>query len=284
MIKSKPCLNNLALVFVLLSVIQNHTFAKDFLDTTFLKCSYRFTDLKDTITKIQEDDLLILQIGRNVSKCYSYYTFQSDSLISSPDGWEKWEQLFNAAIKRAKGGTPEGFPYTRMKACVYKNYPSGKMTVTDGISLQDYIYEDSLNTQSWEIRDSIKTLLDYSCQKAVCRFRGREWTAWFASEVPVSDGPWKLCGLPGLIMEAYDRGKQYHFVIEGLQKVEEPIVFGNPYAPSAKFEKTTRKKFLKAEKRYLMDTNGFIKLETGIDLGTDAPPEVMRYDLLERDY
>jgi len=127
--------------------------------------------------------------------------------------------------------------------------------------------------------------LGYPCQKAKCNFRGRQWTVWFASDIPVSDGPWKLGGLPGLIMEAYDQGIQYHFMIIGLQKVEgEPIVFSNTYVGSNRFEKTSRKDFLKAQKRYLMDMSGYIELETSIDLGSNASQKIMRYDLLELDY
>jgi len=274
------------LIYLLLFFPVTYSFSQNRLDTASLKCSYIYTYLKDTINKVQNEDLLYLQIGKNLSKCYSYYTFQSDSLSLTRDGKEIRRQLFKKAVADAKGGVPQGgFPYKRMRTHVYKNYPQGKMTVTDGLALQDYIYEDELNAQDWQIQDSIKTILDYSCQKAECHFRGRQWTAWFSTDIPISDGPWKFSGLPGLIMEAYDRGRQYHFTIIGLQKVEdEPIVFSRTYVGSKKFEKTNRKDFLKAQKRYLMDISGHIELETGIDLGGNTSPKVMRYDLIERDY
>ena len=159
------------------------------------------------------------------------------------------------------------------------------MSVTDGLSLQDYVYEDELNAQQWEIHDSTKTILDYPCQTAECDFRGRQWTAWFSTNVPVSDGPWKFRGLPGLIMEVYDKGSKYHFTIIGLKKVEnEPIIFSESYVGSKRFEKTNRLDFLKAKKRYLMNINGYIEMETGIDLSGGNPSKIMRYDLLELDY
>lgn len=99
-------------------------------------------------------------------------------------------------------GSDTGFIYRRMSTFVCKNHPQGKMTVTDGLSLQDYIYEDELNAQNWQFVDSTKTILDYPCQMATCDFRGRQWTAWFAPDIPISDGPWKFGGLPGLIMES----------------------------------------------------------------------------------
>jgi len=249
-----------------------------------LVCQYSVKWKFDTLNSIVRDDLIILQIGKDFSKNYSYYTFQSDSLSKTPKGKEKRRMLFKQAIKKANGGIPIGFPRKRSKTYVYKNYPRGKMTITDGISLQGYIYEDELNTQNWEVLDSTKTILDNSCQLAKCTFRGRQWIAWFTSEIPISDGPWKFGGLPGLIMEVHDIGKQYHFVMIGIEKKEEPIVFSKTYMASKKFEKTIRLEFIKAKRAYLMNKGGYIEMETGIDLGSNSSQKVMRYDLIERDY
>lgn len=255
------------------------------LDNAYLKCQYSYTWQFDTLQNVVRDDLLILEIGKNMSKSYSYHTYQYDSLSSSPKGKAEAQLLLIKVFRDNNGSIPTDFPRKRMKAYIYKNYPERKMTVTDGISLQDYIYEDELNTQNWQFTDSSKSILDYSCQMATCDFRGRQWTAWFTPDIPISDGPWKFGGLPGLIMEVYDKGSQYHFTMVGLQKVEsEPIVFSETYVGSKKFEKTNRLDFLKSKKRYLMDMNGYIEMETGIDLGSGKSAKVMRYDLLELDY
>jgi len=251
---------------------------------TNLICQYSVKWKFDTLNSTVRDDLIILQIGKDISKNYSYYTFQSDSLSKTPKGKEKRRMLVKQAIKKANGGIPIGFPHKRSKTYVYKNYPRDKMTVTDGISLQGYIYEEELNTQNWEVLDSTKTILDNSCQLAKCTFRGRQWIAWFTSEIPISDGPWKFGGLPGLIMEVHDIGMQYHFVMIGIEKKEEPIVFSKTYMASKKFEKTKRLEFIKAKKAYLMNSVGYTEMETGIDLGSNSSQKVMRYDLIEREY
>ena len=120
---------------------------------------------------------------------------------------------------------------------------------------------------------------------ATADFRGRRWTAWFATDIPVSDGPWKLGGLPGLILEAYDDGQQHVFTAVGLERVkDEPIIFNQKDGHNRRFELTNRLDFLRMERRSLMDSNSFIQMETGIDLLGDEPNRVMRYDLLERDY
>ena len=270
---------------ICLLIIVSAVFSQEkVLDSAYLNCQYKYTWKSDTLIDKTKDDQLILQIGENISKCYSHYSNQVDSINALPNGRRISGKMIDNAIKSGeffKGN----YLHKRMKAYIYKNYPQGKMTVTDGLSLQDYGYEDELNTQQWEIKDSTKTILDYPCQMAVCNFRGRQWTAWFTTDIPVSDGPWKLSGLPGLIMEAYAKGNQYMFTIVGLQNVtEEPIFFSETYVGSKRFEKSNRIDFLKAKKRYLMDMGGYIEMETGIDLSGGSPPKIMRYDLLELDY
>ena len=272
----------LALVLLPLSL-----FAKqEVIDKAYMKCSYYYKWEFDTLKHedAPREDLLYLQIGHQISKCFSYYTYQCDSLLSTPSGEKEWTQLLHSAIKGGfKGGDlRQAFPHKRMNTVVYKNYPAGKVTVTDYMMRQNYVYEDDLNPQDWNIEDSTKTVLGHECQKATCNFRGRHWTAWFASDVPVSDGPWKLCGLPGLIMEAYDDGNQQYFCINGLQQVtDEPIEYGIIDKDFKKLQKITRKDFNKSLIQYNRNQSSIVEAQTGIDLGASTN---CHYDLLERDY
>ena len=77
-------------------------------------CSYYYCYSKDTIKNDRkEEDLLFLTIGKNVSKCYSYYTYQSDSLKSTVDGKAKFRALFKEAIRR-EGYMTSSFPHKRI--------------------------------------------------------------------------------------------------------------------------------------------------------------------------
>ena len=263
---------------------------KDVLDRASMKCMYRATQLKDTLDVAFYEDLLILQIGPQVSKCFSYYTFQNDSLRKTPEGQRQASELFNRALAdfhkhRDRSRFLNSFPRNRTVTIVYKNHPAGAITVTDGLREDQVTYRDTLNAQQWTMTDSTREVLGYTCQQATADFRGRHWTAWFATDIPVSDGPWKLGGLPGLILEAYDEGQQHVFTAVGLERVkDEPIIFNRSFKGNRKFEQTNRLEFLRMERRFLMDSNSFIQMETGIDLLGDEPNQVMRYDLLERDY
>ena len=270
-------------ILLLTSLAVQATARDPMIDRAYMKCLYRYIYSFDTLKNELRDDLLILQIGKEVSKCYSYYTFQYDSLRRTPDGAKVWSELFRRATE--KDGIYGDFPHVRMSTYVYKNYPTGQMTITDRISSQNYCYVDSLHTQTWTMGDSTREVLGYTCQQATADFRGRRWTAWFATDIPVSDGPWKLGGLPGLILEAYDEGQQHVFTAVGLERVkDELIIFNRPFGGNHRFEQTNRLELLRMERRFLMDSNSFIQMETSIDLLGDEPNRVMRYDLLERDY
>ncbi|QKG80143.1 GLPGLI family protein [Tenuifilum thalassicum] len=64
---------------------------------------------------------------------------------------------------------------------------------------------------SWKIEHDTKIIGRFKCQKATCTFRGREYSVWFTPDIPVSFGPWKLSGLPGLILEAADKRSEILF-------------------------------------------------------------------------
>ena len=273
-----------ACLLLLTSLAVQATAREPMIDRAYMKCLYRYVYLNDTLTGKTKDDLLILQIGKSISKCFSHYSNQVDSLSALPNGDMIIGKMINDAMNNGEFMRGK-YPHKRLKTYIYKNYPEGRMTVTDGLILQDYRYVDSLHTQTWTMGDSTREVLGYMCQQATTDFRGRRWTAWFATDIPVSDGPWKLGGLPGLILEAYDEGQQHVFTAVGLERVsDEPIIFNRSFVGNRKFEQTNRLEFLRSKKKSLMDLNGYIQMETGIDLSQGEPQKVMRYDLLERDY
>ncbi len=257
------------------------------LDHADMECRYHHTYLKDTLDTPVFEDLFILQIGKNVSKCYSHYTFQNDSLRKTPEGNEKWKQLFKQAMedwKKHRNRTRflNSFPHGRSRTTIYKNHPHGEITITDVVRGDWVLYEDTLNAQTWHITDSTKEVLGYVCQKAECDFRGRHWIAWFAPDIPVSNGPWKFGGLPGLILEVYDRSYHYYFTMVGIKKTtDEPIVFSLPVNEKATYRPIQRKAFLKAAWFALNHSNSFMSAESGLPSREDTP---VYHDLIERDY
>ncbi|UUV20989.1 GLPGLI family protein [Paenimyroides aestuarii] len=95
----------------------------------------------------------------------------------------------------------------------YYMYDQSKKTFlfTGELGKEQFLISDNFNLQ-WEITNETKTISNYKVYKASTNFRGRNWDAWFAPELAYNFGPWKLHGLPGLILEAYDDSHRYHFV------------------------------------------------------------------------
>ena len=82
------------------------------------------------------------------------------------------------------------------------------------ILLWDIVILKRLYLIEWSITDEADTVMGYSCTKAIASFRGRIWHVWFTMDIPVGMGPWKLCGLPGLIMKAED--SEHLFIYEAV--------------------------------------------------------------------
>ena len=65
------------------------------------------------------------------------------------------------------------------------------------------LYKYSRNSLPWQITQNTKKIGDYNCMEATLNLHGRNYHAWFTSEIPINQGPLKLHGLPGLIVEVY---------------------------------------------------------------------------------
>lgn len=76
---------------------------------------------------------------------------------------------------------------------------------------ETYIVTEKIEKIPWVIENDYKQIGNLSCQKAIADFRGRKYTVWFTKDIPVTFGPWKLQGLPGLILEAVDETNEVQF-------------------------------------------------------------------------
>lgn len=63
-------------------------------------------------------------------------------------------------------------------------------------------HADIMATYEFRSPDSTADVLGYECVMAESDYHGRRWRAWFSPDLPLPFGPWKLHGLPGLILKA----------------------------------------------------------------------------------
>ncbi len=277
-------------IIMIIVIISPQASAQEALDEAYFKFYYEHVWQFDTIKKNDtRESLIILQVGPKVSKSYSYSSFYHDSIRATPDADRAFKKIADElAISVVKTGkVPKSF-VSGMATKVYKNYPEGQVTITDKLQSNLYIYTEDLHPQHWEITDSTQTIMDHPCQMAVSDFRGRRWIAWFAPDIPISDGPWKFSGLPGLIMEVCDKENHFCFTITGIESVEEePIVFSPPVSSSGSpgtYEQTTRIGFLRGEYRYWWNSSAIMNAELGIPVFNETSASSRQHDLIERDY
>ncbi|MFV0541032.1 MAG: GLPGLI family protein [Aestuariibaculum sp.] len=69
----------------------------------------------------------------------------------------------------------------------------------------------------WDLKNETKKIGAFKAHKATAKFRGRLYTAWYTLEVPLPYGPWKLQGLPGLILEAHDEKKEMYLYFKSIE-------------------------------------------------------------------
>ena len=99
---------------------------------------------------------------------------------------------------------------------IYVGWPEGMVSAFDKIVPNRYFYTEPLPDFHWQLADDTLTVGGYLCRKAVGRYAGRTWTAWYAEDVAVPYGPWKLRGLPGMILRTEDADGIFHFDFAGL--------------------------------------------------------------------
>jgi GLPGLI family protein len=67
-----------------------------------------------------------------------------------------------------------------------------------------YSVYEKLPKMNWELINESKTIENFECKKAKTVFRGRTYVVWYSEEIPISVGPWKFNGLPGIILSVED--------------------------------------------------------------------------------
>ncbi len=94
------------------------------------------------------------------------------------------------------------------------------INVFENIKDFKYMYAET-EKLNWEILKEKKKVGQYNAQLARCNAYGRIWYAWFTIEIPLSYGPYKFNGLPGLIVSLNDSENKLIFTLENYKKKTE---------------------------------------------------------------
>ena len=167
------------------------------------ECIYRY-DMKGNSgnNEISEASDCILLIGEDQSKFYDYAAFRLDSVSAIPGVADDVIKKFNEEFL---GGE------TYFDQEVNTSLKDGKITVYCDMAPERYRYNQKLPLMTWEETDETANICGYQCRKAIGEYGGRKWQAWYAEEIAVPFGPWKMSGLPGLVLKAKDESGNHSF-------------------------------------------------------------------------
>jgi len=241
-------------------------------DTARMLVHYKFTWVRDTTNREHPyTENMVLYVGQRAGAYRSYdaivYNAQfkkawAEAAAASPDG--------NVRINRRGVGTP----------LEYYQYPNDKkLARKEQLLTNNYFIEDVMPAIDWKTSSDTATFGGLHCQKATCHFKGRDYAAWFCPDLPIRIGPWKLNGLPGVIVDARDSKNEVVFKFDGVEKVTPtpaggqpavaekdlpPILRGlnddmNMIGPPPGTIKTTQNEFDKTRVAMIKDPNGVVE-------------------------
>lgn len=224
-------------ILLMMALLSNGIIKGQVIDKVRYRITYATKLVTDTTQRdslgsyIYRDDDMRLDIGNSVSEFYSgrkaaYYDFMKQSL----------KRTGAIDLGQFKGAKP------KISWIVYRNYPQGETSFLESFHMNDYRISEKTITPNWNILTDTCSIFGYHCTRAEIEFKGRLWTAWYTDDIPLDYGPWKLIGLPGLVLRAEDSQKQFIFEASGLEQIDgkEDIILIDGYK---KYEPVTQKQF-----------------------------------------
>jgi len=215
--------------------------------------TYRLSYQPDSTNPTKRADIFYLLLGKTLSKFQSRGEQAADSLLAVFEGLP-----FNQETAQLLSKQIDYLPRSRSHYSIYK--AAGRLYFYDRITSTHYRYEEPATILSWTIMPPTVTVGGYACQRATTNYGGRQWEAWFTREVPVSDGPYKFSGLPGLIVKVSDTRQHYVFELAKLTKpTTERLITLPKKTPIA----TDRAAFRRAQAAYQADPMGSLAAANG---------------------
>ncbi|SKA10052.1 GLPGLI family protein [Sediminibacterium ginsengisoli] len=261
--------NLLATLLVLLT--GSYSISAQNADTVLARVYYQFIHVNDTNNRdnpVKEE--MVLRLGRHSSRYRNSVLDQ----VKKKKTKEEEEAAASAAMPmRVAAGMPmavvKGMGFSDEEYLQLLN--EDKYITTASLGTQQYMIESALPKIDWKIAaNETKTIGGYTCQKATGDYAGRTYTAWFAPDLPFRNGPWKLSGLPGLIMEAKDSKNEVMFLFKEIYKEE---LDETTAAGRTRTIKISEDAYLRAKKAYDEDPVAGMQAQ----LSPSAPPVKVAY-------
>jgi len=174
---------------------------------------YEYSFVADSANKADvQKEMLVLDVNPEGSEFYSYEKFKSDSIVA---GELLKQSNSDSEIINVKEIYKGKIFYT-----VSKTYPKSEPFLFTAVGSDRYKVSDN-RRMNWKILPEKQKAGEFETQKAEMDMYGRKWTAWFATDIPIQDGPYKFHGLPGLIVKVEDKSGSHSFELKGISRFAE---------------------------------------------------------------
>lgn len=231
--------NIFSILFVAVFAFANAQESKESSNRFFYELTFKPKQDSAKVDKV----ITVLDITDKNRSVYQDYTVISQDSITKIE----MEAMQKAGVYK---DLSKSLKTPKFSARIHKFYPSMKVEYVDkvanGMTPVNIAYTEDLKL-NWKILNEKQKIGEYNTQKATAQYGGRTWTAWFSSDIPFQDGPYKFSGLPGLIVKIEDADKNYSWVLQGNKKIKEYNEFSYienlMQATGGKPKELTREKF-----------------------------------------
>lgn len=235
--------------------------------------TYEYKFIPDSTNRSEViKEVMLLDIDKNGSTYYSWDKFQQDSIRTAEFEKQIKSGSTNLNIKQTTNKGVVGYKVT-------KQYPDFKTHLLTSLIQDSYkILEDQ--KPEWKIYPDKQKVGNYDGQKATTSFGGREWTAWFSTDLPFQDGPYKFYGLPGLIVKITDKSGDFDMTLMGnktINNVNNDSEKGSEnngnfkaFGLQEKEIEVSEKQYKKVWKDYLSDPTKNMRQMMGSRMGADG--------------
>lgn len=199
-----------------------------------IECIYVHYTFDKDIDQISEANEM-LQVGEKYIRFDHYGNYLTDSILGAMNTDTLTLRAYYDILRNTKS---PGFHKSMIIDRANNELTYGRYM------LEDFIYSEKCPDIKWQKSNEETVILGYKCKKATCEFRGRSWTAWYAPSIKVGFGPWKLRGLPGLILKAEDSTEQHYYEAVAIRVKPSSIYRWHRFDSAIKL---SREKFLETE-------------------------------------
>ena len=214
------------------------------------KAMYSFSHIRDTTNRNKvKSENMILFFENQKSLYRSYTSYMRDSLENSPNKNAQFAQVQNNSVIKIK---------PTINQIIITDFAQNNQFIIQpwmGDTLEAKNRIDKIN---WQLIDSLKSISNMMCSFAKGDYKGHTYYVWYAQDIPLKFGPWKLQGLPGLIVEAKDDRNTISFQLLTFE-TNNGIVINTP-SLSKKF--ITEKKVKEIMKSFMENPNAYLDAMT----------------------